>query len=246
MFSTVIANCVNIDAQPEIMETLSDGGMQLVRCTHCGAVWPLAEPIVIHQPEKERLAVFLPGVIAHKELEIRAHIMKEIADGDLGITPLYSPAFKTLVGVDSLQEWLFGEGENEDEQSSGPDLKVMSMIPKIHEAFADLDEPERSSAVSVVPREPQMEDMGDEPIFDEDWLKDEEISNGLSKSRSSSSPAVAKKGSSDAPSKRKPGVDFVGLMSEMDGEEEEEAEDYDDKESEKDEAVDPFGFDSDE
>lgn len=194
---------VNIDDTPKNLETLVEGGTQLVRCPTCGAVWPLAEPIVVDNPGRERLAVFVPELLAHRCLEIKADIAGKIAAGDPGEIPVYFAHFQIVVGVNALEAWLGEEGEDNDEADPGP--SVMSLVPRIHEAFADLNEPERVSSTSIPPIDPEANGEQDLPS-DDDWLQDDSIA---------ASPRGDRVGTFKEPtdSENTEDVDFVDMMS---------------------------------
>ncbi len=196
---------VNIDDEPKNLEALVEGGTQLVRCPSCGAVWPLAEPIVVDNPSRKRLAVFVPELLAHRCLEIRADIAGKIASGDPGEIPVYFAQFQIIVGVNALEMWLGEGGEDNDEADPRP--SVISLVPRIHEAFADLDEPERLSSTSIPPVEPGSYDatQQDRPS-DDDWLQDDRITAAPRSGRKS-----ALKESSDSGNTED--VDFVDMMS---------------------------------
>ena len=196
---------VDIDDAPKNLEALVEGGTQLVRCPSCGAVWPLAEPIVVDNPRRERLVVFVPELLAHRCLEIRADIAGKIASGDPGEIPGYFAQFQIVVGVNALETWL-GEGSKDnDEADHGP--SVMSLVPRIHEAFADLNEPERVSSTSIPPAEPGSYDAaGNDRPSGDDWLQDDKIAAAPRGGRKETFKESTGSGNTED-------VDFVDMMS---------------------------------
>ena len=196
---------VNIDDTPKDLETLVEGGTQLVRCPICGAVWPLAEPIVVDNPRRKRLAVFVPELLAHRCLEIRADISGKIAAGDPGEIPSYFAQFQIVVGVSALEAWLAERDEDNDEADPVP--SVMSLVPRIHEAFADLNEPERVSTSSIPPVDSGSHDTKEQDLLpDDDWLQDDRITAPPSEGRKGTFKRTTDSGSTED-------VDFVDMMS---------------------------------
>ncbi len=196
---------VNIDDTPKDLETLVEGGTQLVRCPSCGAVWPLAEPIVVDNPRRERLAVFVPELLAHRCLEIRADMAGKIAAGDPGGIPGYFAQFQIVVGVNALEAWLSSVCEDNDEADPGP--SVMSLVPRIHEAFADLNEPERVSTTSIPPVDSGSYDAKEQDLpSDDDWLQDDRITAPPAGGREGAFKRSTDSGSAED-------VDFVDMMS---------------------------------
>lgn len=236
VFTTLVHDSVDVVEDAGLLGALAEAGMQLVRCPHCGTVWPIAEPILMHDRPGERLALFLPEVLAHRELEVRTNVLQRLVASDLERIPLYAADFDSIVGVDALERWLGGVEDDGRERENRPQGAV-SMIPRIHSAFADLDEPERSSTTSIPPA-PTPEEQ---PVAEDDWLDDSEI-EAPRKSAVVSRPALMPEGDSGSSGR----VDFVGLMSEG---EEDEAEDADDNGDREDEEVADgdvlFGFDKD-
>lgn len=224
VFIALLHDSIEVCEDSALLEGLADGGMQLVRCPHCGTVWPLAEPVLMHDSARERVALFLPDVLAHLELEIRTDVLKRLVASDLEKIPLYASDFATLVGVDSLQRWLEDGDSKVVRETAGP-RGAVSMIPRIHSAFADLDEPERVS-VSSIPPEPE---PGPEPeqVAEEDWLDDSEIA-AARKSLVESRPA--KEATPDPGANA--GIDYVGLMSDADDDPDADADEAPEEEGE--------------
>jgi hypothetical protein len=203
---------VDLDAQPEAVELLSDAGLQPARCAKCGAdVW-LAEPFVLLLPGRKRSALFVPDALAHRELELRSEALLSHAAGPAFDTPPYAVVPDVVVGVSALHRWLFGDAEAEPAR-------------EIHAAFKDLEDPELPSGKpSLPPAEPQMDGVDvNEPLLDEDWLADDAIAPsrhrgpgaaGRRSERGHGEPAVPR---SARPTPHE-GVDFAGLLSDDEGE----------------------------
>ncbi|MFO8073243.1 MAG: CpXC domain-containing protein [Polyangia bacterium] len=222
---------VNLDTDPGALEELGDDGLQPARCPHCGVVCKLAEALVLHDPARARLALFVPDALSHKELELRADLTAEIAAGDPSGLPdhAFDPAW--LAGIQDLREWLFGprarsiappaaEPEKRDEPPGQPVVDERSSKPPIHEAFADLRESD-SGPPSTIPPPPALDD--EDPIFDEDddedWLPND-LSESAPDTRPTPRPARPPSGD---------GVDYAGLLG-ADEEEEPDLELPDDEE----------------
>jgi len=197
VFTVTIHTAIDIDSNPEVLDQLTDKGLQPVACPECDAKWPLAEPLVLHAREGGRLALFVPEPLAHRELHLRAELMREVAEADPARTPSYIADFQTLVGSRALKYWLFGPSaralttvppeqppveEPEPPEPSAPTpepsppqrVSAPRIKPAIHEAFADLMGPEVRT--STIPPELDMDDADDEdPLLDEDWLDDDSL-----------------------------------------------------------------------
>jgi hypothetical protein len=206
---------VNLDTDPGALEELGDDGLQPAKCPHCGGVCKLAEALVLHDPARGRLALFVPDALSHRELELRAELSAEIAADDPGGLPGHAFDPVWLAGIQDLREWLFGprarsiappaaEPEKRDEAPEPPVVGDRSSKPPIHEAFADLRESD-SEPPSTVPPPPPLDD--EEPIFDDDDDDEDWLPNELSASAADArpTPRPARPPSGD-------GVDYAGLL----------------------------------
>jgi hypothetical protein len=78
----------------------------------------LAIPFVYHDPQNRKLALVIPGVLAHLEMKEWARLMAEIAeDTDHGV-PAYVRDATTVVGLGALEMFLEAGVEPEDEELS--------------------------------------------------------------------------------------------------------------------------------
>ena len=82
----------------------------------------------------------------------------------------------------------------------------MSLVPRIHEAFADLDEPERVSTTSIPPIEAEANATDQDRLSDDDWLQDDRISAAPAGGRKNAFGGSANSGNTED-------VDFVDMMS---------------------------------
>jgi hypothetical protein len=208
-FVASLFSVVDLDAQPEAVELLSDAGLQPARCTKCDAeVW-LAEAFVLLMPGRKRAALFVPDALAHRELELRSEALLSLAASPSLETPPYAVVPDVVVGVPALHKWLFGEAD-------------AAPAREIHAAFKDLENPERpSSRPSLPPAEPQMDGVDvNEPLLDEDWLADDAIAPA--KHRGGGAQGKRGHGEQAAPRGARPtphgGVDFAGLLADDEGE----------------------------
>jgi len=232
-FVAELFTAVDLDEQPEVLELLTDTGLQPARCTRCGAELGLAEAFLVDQPERRRLALFVPDALAHRELELRAEALTTLAASPSPVAPSYAAEPVPLVGVAALQKWLFGEPvaapepppEPAARKSKEPAPKVKAKsAQEIHAAFADLAEPDKPVGVpSIPPSGPQMEGVDmNEPLLDDDWLADDSIAPARSKSgdpasgrRSVRAKGVAAGGRSEKRGTGR-GVDFADLLADDD------------------------------
>jgi len=220
---------VDIDERPEAMELLSDAGLQPARCPECAADLWLAEAFVLHQPSRGKSALFIPDALSHRELELRAEMLRSIAATASQQVPAHAADPEVVVGVAALRRWLFGEAVLSVASVApvapvAPDSVVAEAPAKareIHAAFKDLEDPESpANRPSLPPSGPQMEDVDvNEPLLDDDWLADDTIApsrqRGASSKRGERSPgetAIVRPGK-----KRTSGVDFAGLLSDDEG-----------------------------
>jgi hypothetical protein len=194
-FVAELFTAVDLDEQPEVLELLTDTGLQPARCTRCGAELGLAEAFLVDQPERGRLALFVPEALAHRELELRAEALTSLAARPSPHAPSYVADPVPLVGVAALHTWLFGAPAPASEpppapapaarKSKEPAPKAKAKGPQeIHAAFADLAEPDRPASVpSIPPSGPQMEGVDmNEPLLDDDWLADDSIAPNKARS----------------------------------------------------------------
>jgi len=205
LFTATLLTAIDIDTDPGALDELTDEGLQQVSCPECRGELPLAEPLVLHAREGGRLALFVPEPLAHRELHLRAELMREVADADPDETPAYAAEFQTLVGSRALRYWLFGpsaralssdppERSSSESPSESPEpepppaptpeqspprrtSEQRQSKPAIHEAFADLMGPEVRT--SSIPPEVEEEEEADEAqLLDEDWLDDDSLGSG--------------------------------------------------------------------
>jgi hypothetical protein len=234
-FVAELFTAVDLDEQPEVLELLSDTGLQPARCPMCGADLALAEAFLVDQPERRRMALFIPDALAHREIELRAEALTAFAANPSPGVPPYAAEPAPVVGVTALQKWLFGEAAAAPAPKEAPEAparKPKEPAPKakakaaheIHAAFADLAEMDKPSAVpSIPPSGPQMDGLDmNEPLLDDDWLADDAIAPARSKSGDPASGKrnVRTKGEAAGgrPDKRGAGrgVDFADLLADDD------------------------------
>jgi len=222
-FVTSVLTAVDLAADASLVESLGKGGTQLVRCPACGSVWPVAEPVVLHSPKAGRVAVLVPDVIAHTELEVLARLLQEVARSGAGAAPAYAADLAAVVGDEALRSWL--DLPPDRDPGAGAQSGSVSMIPRIHSAFADLAGPERVSSTTIPPVAGG-EDVEAGPDPDDDWLDDRKI--GAGEAAKPSRPAASRASSDRAPKPPGAGIDYVNLMSEA--EEDPQYEEFDDPE----------------
>lgn len=234
-FVAELFTAVDLDEQPELLEILTDAGLQPARCPTCAADLALAEPFVVDQPERQRRALFVPDALAHRELELRAELLAKFAANPSPYAPPYAANPATVVGVAALQTWLFGEAaapaaapaprERPERKSKEPAPKAKpKTAQEIHAAFADLAETEKPQSVpSIPPSGPQMDGVDvNEPLLDDDWLADDSIAPARTKSGDPASGRRGIHGKDKAAGQAESrgagkGVSFADLLSDNDG-----------------------------
>jgi len=234
-FVVELFTAVDLDEQPEVLEHLTDTGLQPARCTRCGAELGLAEAFLVDQPERERMAIFVPDALAHRELELRAEALTALAASPSPSVPSYAFEPVPVVGVAALHTWLFGEPVASPAPPPEPvPRKSKEPVPKakakpaqgIHAAFADLAEPDKPvGSPSIPPAGPQMEGVDmNEPLLDDDWLADDSIAPARSKSGDPASGKRSVRAKGEAAGARSEkrgaghGVNFADLLSDDDAE----------------------------
>jgi hypothetical protein len=199
VFLVEITIAIDIERDPGALEELSDDGLQRFTCPRCEQAFELAEPILILDRERERMALFVPYAVSHRALAFGAELAGEIARADPATLPPGAIQPALLVGVQSLREWLFGPGgrsrvpsppKPEPEPAApgatidrglgrrpiDPATPARSGALPIHEAFADLAHSD-SRIPSAIPAAPEIDDVDeDEPMFGEDWLARDTLS----------------------------------------------------------------------
>ncbi|MCP4676121.1 MAG: hypothetical protein GY854_11565 [Deltaproteobacteria bacterium] len=178
-FAAEIYTAINIQTDKEALDELTFTGLQSERCPECGIDCTAAEPVTLHDPEKMRFALFIPGVLSHEELNLRTVLLTALAAADAADIPLYFGDFQTLVGRAALAAWKTGRQIGLSSSSvsvvtsstgsktiNGSSTNETSKMPIIHEAFADLADSDHRHP-SVLP-EPDAEDA-------DDWLDDKAL-----------------------------------------------------------------------
>jgi hypothetical protein len=190
-FTAEINSSINIKTDKDIFDRLASTGMMIVQCPTCRADCRIAEPVTLHDPDKEQFALFIPETLTHREIHFRAALLTGIAAMDTDRIPPYFGDFQTLIGLPDLIEWRSTSGVPTLKKpsyaytgrpsphpttqpsfagrrtSTGP----ITSNPPIHEAFADLarSDNEAPSYPPSFPLESDSEDSGD-------WLDDEALS----------------------------------------------------------------------
>jgi hypothetical protein len=193
VFLAEIHVVIDIESDPAILEGLTDEGLQRFNCPRCDQIFDLAEPILVHDRERARTALFVPSAIGHRALVFHAELAAEIATADPAAIPAHAFQPELLVGVQGLREWLFGPGARSRvplprqpgpgpvhpaasaagdpaRHPSAPVVQARPSGPPLHAAFTDLAQAD-SQRPSTVPTAPEIDDVDeDEPMFADDWL----------------------------------------------------------------------------
>ncbi len=176
-FAAEIYTAINVQTDKAVLDELTFTGLQSARCPECGIDCTAAEPVTLHDPEKMRFALFIPGVLSHEELSLRTVLLTALAEADAANIPLYFGDFQTLVGRAALAAWKTGRqiglssssvsvvtsASTLSENTTGTLANQTSKMPVIHEAFADLADAD--SNIPSIPPDPDAEDA-------DDWLDD--------------------------------------------------------------------------
>jgi hypothetical protein len=149
--------------------------------------------------------------LAHRELHLRADLMREVADADPDAIPKYVADFQTLVGSRALKYWLFGpsaralatvpppgRSRSEEPERPAPAPTPEPVAEPAPEPAPPPRAPDREKKpevhaafadlmgpelrASTIPPELDMDELEeDEPIVDEDWLDDESLEPSYSR-----------------------------------------------------------------
>jgi hypothetical protein len=186
-FYAEIYTALDMRENADAVDALVSVGLQQVRCAECGVGCSVAEPVTIHDPAKKRFSLFIPDMLSHRELELRALLLEKLITAGADDFPPYFSDFQTLVGRTALGLWLTSSkgatrtassgapaeaGPSSDKAPDGENPLVSNEEPPpIHEAFADLDDGE--SYMPSYPPEPEADEAED------DWLDDKTFGSGV-------------------------------------------------------------------
>jgi hypothetical protein len=189
VFGAWILLSLNTEMDPEELEVLSLSGLQTVRCPVCRVSCAVAEPVIIHDFVGERVALFVPDVLSHRELHFRAELLHQLADTEKNWLPAYFSEFETLMGLRNLREWqsrATGAARQVSDSGNPPPVSSLSSQSKenakevsqsqekdglaIHAAFADLAGRDSTMPIPSQPGGGVDERLPVEPPQDEDWL----------------------------------------------------------------------------
>ncbi len=162
---------INTQTHPDAVDVIIFTGLQSCSCPECGAECAIAEPVTLHDPENGRFALYIPGMLSHLELHLRAVLLRRLANADGGEYPVYFGDFQSLVGRAALAAWqsrrrLLVDGAVDDAgQSTSTESGEIPEEdrPSILEAFADLADVD--SRPPSFPPEPDSDEA-------DDWLDD--------------------------------------------------------------------------
>ena len=85
-----------------------EGSLHRAQCAVCNAEYDLAVPIVFHDPEQKRFALYIPDALLHDEFHLRSELLKSLADHRDEVVPRYVRLMMTLAGVHELEMWVNG------------------------------------------------------------------------------------------------------------------------------------------
>jgi len=212
VFTTGIYVGINVDSQPDVYESFSKDGTQVVICPECKELQPLAEPVELINPSRERFAVFIPEMLAHRELEIRAKVSGRLADANPEELPTYVGNFETIIGKRALKEWISIGSSGDDGINDG------QASEKIRAAFADLTEHESLMPFDDRPSEFDLQSNDDAKLSEDDLAasrqkKESDSPPPIDKSNSDRHLALRTKKGAAPLRKSRPGIDFAGLLS---------------------------------
>ena len=172
VFSGEIFKNINAQTHAQAIRDLAvHGGMHRVICPRCKITCHTAEPFTLHNPSTKQLALFVPGVLTHRELSFKVELLNHLSKVEAGVYPFYFEQFQTLSNPEDLIRWLDGktdslsaatdhawpESDGSKSDEAAPEeptpLDLMNEKPPIHEAFADLER--YDSDVPSFPPEPE-------------------------------------------------------------------------------------------
>jgi hypothetical protein len=190
-FTAEIHFSINIKTDKPVFDRLASTGTMIVQCPTCKADCRIAEPVTLHDPDKQQFALFIPETLTHREIATRAALLTRIAETEADHIPPYFGDFQTLIGLPDLIEWRSASsspplkrpsyaytGRPSPHPTTQPSLTSrkpprgpVTSNPPIHEAFADLARSDNEAPSYPPPfsLESDSEDSGD-------WLDDKALS----------------------------------------------------------------------
>jgi len=107
-FRAEVHRAVDVAADPTLVDALSDGRLNAVRCPACAAEAVVQVSIVVHDPERRRLILALPDGLRHRELDELAQLFTALA-ADREAAPDYVLRPSVAVGAAALRAALSDE-----------------------------------------------------------------------------------------------------------------------------------------
>ncbi|MCP4199532.1 MAG: hypothetical protein GY762_20480 [Proteobacteria bacterium] len=220
-FTAEIYFSINIKTDKPAFDRLATIGTLIVQCPTCKADCRIAEPVTLHDPEKQQFALFIPETLTHREIPFRAALLTRIAETDANLIPPYFGDFQTLLGLPDLIEWRSASsspplkrpsyaytGRPSPHPTTHPPMTSRKSPPgpvksneAIHEAFADLARSDNEAPSYPAPfsLESDSEDSGD-------WLDDAALSEAERALSNGSQPSSNASGSDAVPDSINPKI----------------------------------------
>lgn len=101
-FQATIYSAINAKENPALVQDLKTGILNRVTDSSTNAVYTLAVPVVIHDPERRIFALVLPDCLRHQEFEYRQKLLQQIESDDAR-APAYVRGFQVIFSVDALE-----------------------------------------------------------------------------------------------------------------------------------------------
>lgn len=138
-FQATIYTAINARENPALVEDLKAGTLNKVTDSSTSAVYALAVPVVVHNPEKRIFALVLPDCLRHQEFEQRQRLLQQIESDDARV-PAYVRGFQVVFSahaLDALDSVLDTPAEPEE---SGNRKATDSEIMDIESIRQELDQ----------------------------------------------------------------------------------------------------------
>ncbi len=135
-FPATVYSSINVTDSPDLLYELEAGTLHQVADPASGAEYALAQPVMLHDPKRAVMALYLPDSLRHRETEERRRILAEF-DRDDAALPRYVREFVAVFSVDEFQSIKAGAP---DQVASAPATApaAQAVEPNIEAAKAEI------------------------------------------------------------------------------------------------------------
>ena len=101
-FPATVYSSINVTDSPELLQQLAAGTLHQVSDPASGTEYSLAQPVMLHDPSRAVMALFLPDALRHRESEERRRVLGEL-DKDDSPLPRYVREFAAVYTVEEFE-----------------------------------------------------------------------------------------------------------------------------------------------